>query len=159
MLTIFRSDSEWTLARLGKSYQVNFVQTGTQFTGHYLGIDNPSTFSGEILTGRGRTLVHFVQSTKSNEYYAVHAGKLIRSDCIEGHWYDTAGNAGQFSLKSQPNLTEAIDNARERAIASREPNNRNPGNLDDSNGADPDPSIPTAGVISAEDVQRQGRLY
>jgi hypothetical protein len=60
----FQSDDEWTLARQGKSSQVNFVQTGTQFAGHYLDIDNPSTFSGEVLTGWGRTLVHFVQ-TKS----------------------------------------------------------------------------------------------
>lgn len=121
MSVIFRSNHEWTLTRLGKSHQVNFVQTGTQFGGNYFGIDDSSTFLGEILTGQGRTLVQFVQSRQPNGYHAVHAGKLVRAGRIEGHWYDTAGSAGHFSLKCQHDVADAIENAKERAIASRKP--------------------------------------
>lgn len=137
----FQSDDEWTLTRQGKFSQVNFVQTGTQFAGHDLDLDNPSTFSGEVLTGLGRTLVHFVQIA-SNKYYAVYAGHLVDSGCIEGHYYDTMGNAGEFSLKYQLNLSKATENARERAISSRRLNNPNHPNFHDSN----DPPPPTAGV-------------
>ena len=153
MSNIFRAEDQWTLARLGKSYQVNFIQTETQFTGHYIDVNNSSIFAGEVLTGQGRTLVHFVQSA-SSEYYAVHAGKLVRSDRIEGHWYDTAGNTGHFSLKCQPNLSAAIDQAKERAIASRELNNQNRSNPSDTDISTLEPTL-TAGVICVEDIQRQ----
>lgn len=121
MTTIFRTSDEWTLTRLGETYQVNFAQTEAQFEGQYVDVDNPSTFTGEVVTGQGRSLIHFTQSTESNGYRAVHAGKLIRDGRIEGQWYDTAGNAGHFSLKFHRSLAEIIDKAKDRAIASHRP--------------------------------------
>jgi hypothetical protein len=117
------------ITRLSKSHSLCLTQTGSEWSGHYTDANNASQFSGTVVTGRGITLVHFRQTTPRNDYYAVHAGKLVHSHTIKGHWYDTAGNAGAFTLEcpspSEPNRDEAIgdaiNNAKHRAIASRLP--------------------------------------
>ncbi len=144
MSIIFQPQDTWVITRLSKSYALCLTQTGTEWSGHYTDADNASQFSGTVVTGRGITLVHFLQTTPNNDYYAVHAGKLVRPHTIKGHWYDTAGNAGVFTLERDPNLAQAIDNARKRAIAHRVPS------------TDPITQVPpeTAGVITVDDVNQ-----
>jgi len=95
---VFQAETVWKIQRLGRTYSVCLTQEGTNFTGHYVYINNPSTFNGEVVTGRGITLIYFIQETPGNGYYAVHAGRLTQPDRFDGHWYDTAGNVGQFTL-------------------------------------------------------------
>ena len=130
MSIIFQPQDTWVITRLSKSYALCLTQTGNEWFGRYTDANNASQFSGTVVTGRGITLVNFLQTTPKNDYYAVHAGKLVRPHRIKGHWYDTAGNAGAFTLEcpspSEPILDEAIGdaiaNAKHRAIASRLPN-------------------------------------
>ena len=119
MATLFQADDEWTIIRLGKSYSVNFTQDGRRFTGHYINRNNSSTFSGDVINHQDITLVHFVQMTAANGYYATHSGKLITPGLIEGHWYDTAGNSGEFTLGLLGEATRAIANAKQRARGAR----------------------------------------
>lgn len=125
MSIIFQPQDTWVITRLSKSHFLRLTQAGSEWSGHYTDAHNDSQFDGTIVTGRGITLVHFRQTTPANDYYAVHAGKLVRSHTIKGHWYDTAGNSDAFTLECPSpqgaNLDEAIgdavDNARNRAIA------------------------------------------
>ena len=52
---VFRAQQLWTITRAGKSYSVRFKQVGNHFTGHYVDLDNPSHFSGDIVIGIVRT--------------------------------------------------------------------------------------------------------
>lgn len=159
MSILFRPQDTWVITRLSKSYSLCLSQVGSEWIGQYINENNNSQFDGTIVTGRGITLVHFRQTTPTNDYYAVHAGKLVRAHTIKGHWYDTAGNAGAFTLEcpspSVPNLNEAIDHARNRAIASRLPQVPEP--------PPPEPPpLPTAELTTRLDHIRQlveGRQY
>jgi hypothetical protein len=131
MSNLFQPQADWLIVRLGKAHRVRFTQTDNQITGRYVDINNPSTFLGEVLIERGMTLIHFTQTTSSSDYHAVHIGKLLEPDSITGHWFDTAGHAGEFTLSRQPDLSEAIANAKQRAIATRL-RNSNPPNPDAS---------------------------
>jgi hypothetical protein len=144
MPIIFQPQDRWVITRLSKSYALCLSQTGSKWSGHYTDADNASQFSGTIATGHGITLVQFLQTTPTSDYYAVHAGKLVRTHTIKGQWYDTAGNAGAFTLERDPNLTQAVDQARKRAIANR------------ISSSDPITQVPptTAGVIPANDANR-----
>lgn len=125
---LFHPANEWTLTRAGDTHRVNFIQTDRQFTGYYVGTDDKNFFSGEIVTSKYVTLVHFVQTTSplafqgGTGYQAIHVGKLDMDGCIEGHWYDTSGNQGQFHMSHPGSLSPAIARARDRAIAAREAN-------------------------------------
>ena len=66
----------------------------------------------------------------------------MRSDRIEGHWYDTAGNSGKFTLTSAFELSGAIEVAKERAIASH---------VTGEQQLHPNPPPLLAGVIKVED--------
>ena len=144
MSIIFHPEDAWVITRLSKAYRLRLTQTGTEWSGQYIDTNNSTHFSGTIVNGRGITLIHFLQTTPNNGYYAVHGGKLVHSDAIKGHWYDTAGHAGAFTLERDPNLAQSIDNARERAIANR------------ISSPDPINLFPptTAGVIPANDANR-----
>jgi hypothetical protein len=100
---IFSRNQIWQIQRLGRAYflQLDSLLTGTgnYFSGHYFQLDNPSIFEGEIVTENDVAIVRFIQKTPGNEYYAVHVGQLITYQQIEGDWYDTANNVGEFILK------------------------------------------------------------
>lgn len=120
---LFQPANEWMLTRDGNTRRVHFIQTDMQFTGYYVGTDDKNSFAGEIVMGKGVTLVHFVQTTSplafqsGRGYQAIHVGKLDMNGCIEGHWYDTSGSQGQFQMSHPGSLTPAIARARDRAIA------------------------------------------
>ena len=148
MSIIFQPQDTWVITRLSKSHSLRLTQAGSEWSGHYTDANNDSQFDGTIVTGRGITLVHFRQTTPRNDYYAVHAGKLVRDHTIKGHWYDTVGNSGAFTLECpsphDANLDEAIsdaiDNARNRAIASRLPQVPEP----------PQPDLPSLSTAELE---------
>lgn len=144
MLTLFRLNDAWLLERSGQTYYIQLTQTDTRFTGHDLDTDNPSTLFGDLRMMQGQLLISFTHSSSDRQQSTVYEGRLIRRDRIEGHWNDTVGGSGTFSLTCQPNLAESIKNARERAIASRELNN-----LDASNPND-DTILPVAGSAPAD---------
>ncbi|MBE9100372.1 hypothetical protein [Vacuolonema iberomarrocanum] len=53
--TVFQTQQPWTITRAGKTYRVRFEQVGNHFTGHYVDLDNPSRFLGDVVTGIVRT--------------------------------------------------------------------------------------------------------
>lgn len=89
------------LQRLNRTLDIKIQKQEDGNTGNFIGwysnINNDAIFTGRLLTGRGKTLVHFVQQG-SNGYYAIHSGKMINSNLYQGTWYDTAGNTGTFQL-------------------------------------------------------------
>jgi hypothetical protein len=53
MFHSFQAETAWKIQRLGRTYYVRLTQEGTYFTGHYVYIDNPSTFNGEVASRLG----------------------------------------------------------------------------------------------------------
>lgn len=88
----------WNITRLNSTYQIKIQQHNSNFTGSYNNINNDSIFTGKLLTGRGNTLIHFVQED-DNGYYAVHSGIMINDNLFRGEWYDSSGNSGTFKLQ------------------------------------------------------------
>ena len=87
----------WRLVRTN-TYTLNIQKHNDSFIGWYNEIINDSIFTGKILTGRGETLINFVQQD-DGEYYAVHSGIMINPNLYEGQWFDNNGNSGTFRLE------------------------------------------------------------
>lgn len=88
----------WNITRRNSTYQIKIQQHNSNFTGSYSNINNDSIFTGKLLTGRGNTLIHFVQED-DNGYYAIHSGIMINNNLFRGEWYDSSGNSGTFKLQ------------------------------------------------------------
>ena len=91
----------WKLQRLNRTWDIKIQKQEDGNTGNFIGwysnINNDSIFTGKLLTGRGNTLVNFVQQG-GNGYYSVFSGTKINSNLYEGKWYDTSGRTGTFQL-------------------------------------------------------------
>ena len=92
-----RNSQVWKITRQNTTYQIKIQQHNGNFNASYNNINNDSIFTGKFLTGRGNTLINFVQED-DNGYYAVHSGIMINGDLFEGRWYDSSGNTGTFKL-------------------------------------------------------------
>ncbi|MCI5191852.1 MAG: hypothetical protein D3915_01815 [Candidatus Electrothrix sp. AU1_5] len=93
--------AEWSLSRLGKTHTVNLSSSGNNsrlnISGHYIGIQNNSKFTGTVYQDRGKTLIHFVQL--DGTYVAIHSGIKIDDNTFSGVFYDNSGNeAKKFTL-------------------------------------------------------------
>jgi len=92
-----KNSQVWKITR-GNTYKIKIQQHNGNFIGLYSNINNDSIFTGKFLTGRGNTLIHFVQED-DNGYYAVHSGIMISPNWFQGEWYDISGNSGIFKLQ------------------------------------------------------------
>ena len=93
-----KNSQVWNITRRNSTYQIKIQQHNSNFTGSYNKINNDSIFTGKFLTGRGNTLIHFVQED-DNGYYAVHSGIMINGNLFRGEWYDSSGDSGTFKLQ------------------------------------------------------------
>jgi hypothetical protein len=93
--------SEWRIHRDSVPDQVIKI-TGNddeRFTAEYVGIDNPSEFTGEVWA-RHTKVINIKQHDHTTSYVAFCSGLRdgTNNNRYEGNWFDNAGNSGTFRL-------------------------------------------------------------
>jgi len=70
-----------------------------KFSAKYIGLDNDSIFTGETLSARKTTLIHFFQYDDS--FYVIHNGHKIFENHYVGTWFASGNLSGDFELKKK----------------------------------------------------------
>lgn len=78
---------------------------GNQLSGQFweekvCGLNNHSSFSGEIVTRERPLLILRQEDQKDGTYVVIHAGHQVGADHYRGVWHDNSGQSGDFELKS-----------------------------------------------------------
>jgi hypothetical protein len=98
MSELFQVETDWLLDRGDRRDRLRFTREGSHFSAYSRDREPPSRFSGQILQGRGVTLIHSLEVSAGNDYCAVYAGKLTSDNIFQGKWHDSAGDRGSFEL-------------------------------------------------------------